>query len=60
MSAAVYSRGSISGATFDRCPNIEVPKEFVANPCCKLKRIRTVRQLGLLANAIIIFSSILG
>jgi hypothetical protein len=60
MSAAVYSSGSISGATFDRCPNIEVPKEFVAKPCCKLKRIRTVIELGLPANSIIFFSSILG
>jgi hypothetical protein len=37
MSAAVNSRGSISGAILDRCPNIEAPKEFVVKPCCKLK-----------------------
>jgi hypothetical protein len=43
MSAAVNSRGSISGAILDRCPNIEVPKEFGANPCCKLRIITTIK-----------------
>jgi hypothetical protein len=41
MSAAVNSRGSVSGAMSDTGPNTEAPKEVVGNPCCKLNRITT-------------------
>lgn len=42
MSAAVNSRGSISGAMSGTGPNTEVPKECEGNPCCKLNRITTI------------------
>jgi hypothetical protein len=42
MSAAVNSRGSVSGAMSGTGANTEAAKELEGNPCCKLNRINII------------------